>query len=362
MSSNPKRLLANIIAEKLSLVIAGVSLSVFLLAAFAFRLLVYALIANVFFGLLQCSSSAIKGTSPACSLVAFLTITPLLQASPMMSICMVCCTALNLQLVLVHGVNGNKMEKFYIMGSFLLCGVCNGIPWAAGQLGWSAAGASCWFRAPTLPWLVATQYFCTLLMSTVDVVSFFVVLIFMVQHHVFVGTQLRIQRLRTSTIYGVSASESGFPPIPTLTLKPPIVRYRGMILRIALYSLFSSFISITSCILDLYIIQHTMVLTNSDLDLQILDILVHSLRPILYALLAATDPSFFSALRALRGKTPTSNSIVASADWKGTAVARATESKGTSSQTQGNRNQRPSSVEEALEEEETRSESVAQQL
>jgi hypothetical protein len=38
-------------------------------------------------------------------------------------------------LVLVHGVNGNKMEKYYIIGSLLLCGVCNGTPWAAGQLG-----------------------------------------------------------------------------------------------------------------------------------------------------------------------------------------------------------------------------------
>ncbi|KAJ7138166.1 hypothetical protein C8R44DRAFT_976003 [Mycena epipterygia] len=274
----------------------------------------------------------------------------------MMSSCILCCTGLNLQLVLVHGVAGSKMEKFYIMGSFLLCGVCNGIPWAAGQLGWSAAGASCWFRAPTLPWLIATQYFWTLLMSTVDVVLFFAVLIFMVQHH------LRIQRLRTSTISGVSASESGLPPIPTVTLKPPIVRYRGMILRIALYPLLSSFISITSFILDLYVVQHIMVLANSDLDLRILDALIHSLRPILYALLAATDPSFLSALRALRGKTPTSNSIVASVDWKGTALARATENDGTSGQTQGDRNQRPSSVEEALEEEEARSQSIAHQL
>ncbi|KAJ7138184.1 hypothetical protein C8R44DRAFT_868508 [Mycena epipterygia] len=273
-----------------------------------------------------------------------------------MSTCMFCCTALNLMLVLVHGVNGNKMEKFYVMGSLLLCGVCNGIPWAAGELGWFAASNNCWFRAPTLPWIVATQYFWTLLMSMVDVVSFFAVLIFMVQHH------LRIQRLRTSTICDISAPESGLPPIPTLALKPPIVRYRGMILRIALYPLLSSFISITSCIFDLYVVQHTVVLTNSDLDLRILDTSIHSLRPILYAVLAATDPSFLCALRALRPKAPTSNSIVTSADWKGTALARATESDGTSSATQGNREPRSSSVEQAPEEEEIRSESIAHQI
>ncbi|KAJ7138130.1 hypothetical protein C8R44DRAFT_868460 [Mycena epipterygia] len=351
MSSRLSQFLSDVNDEKLALAIAGVSLSAFILAAFAFRLLVYALIANVFYGLLQCSSPAIKPTTPACSLIAFLNL-----ATAMMSACMWCCTGLNLQLVLVHGINGNKMEKFYVMGSFLLCGVCNGIPWAAGEFGWFAANHVCWFRAPTLPWIVSIQYFWALLISMVDVVSFFAVLIFMVQHH------LRIQRLRTSTICGVSASESGLPPIPTLALKPPIVRYRGMILRIALYSLLSSFLSITLCIFDLYVVQHTVVLTNSYFDLRILDILVHSLRPILYAVLAATDPSFFSALRALRGKTPTSNSIVASVDWKGTALARATESDGTSSQTQGDRDQRPSSVEEALEEEETRSESIVHQI
>ncbi|KAJ7138159.1 hypothetical protein C8R44DRAFT_728330 [Mycena epipterygia] len=338
--------------EKLTLAIAGISFSVFIVSAFAylawnpvsrshlnrvsFRLLVYALIAN---------------------LIGFLNL-----AIPMMSTCMFCCTALNLQLVLVHGVDGNKMEKFYVMGSFLLCGVCNGIPWAAGELGWFAANDICWFRAPTLPWIAATQYFSTLLMSTVDVVSFFAVLIFMVQHHVFVGTQLRIQRLRTSTICGVSASKSGLPTIPTVTLKPPIVRYRGTILRIALYPLLSSFISITSCILDLYILQHPMVLTNYDLDLRILDVLVHSLRAILHAVLAATDPSFFSALRALHPTAHTSNSIVTSADWKGTALARATESDGNSSGTQGDRDSRPSSVDQALEEEEIRSESIAHQI
>ncbi|KAJ7138157.1 hypothetical protein C8R44DRAFT_341396 [Mycena epipterygia] len=367
MSSKLSRFLSDVINEKLALAIAGLSLSAFILSAFAylawnpvsrphlnrvsFRLLVYAFIANVFFGVLQCSTPAIMQTTPACGLIGFLNL-----ATAMMSACMLCCTALNLQLVLVHGINGNKMEKFYVMGSFLLCGVCSGIPWAAGELGWFAANHICWFRAPTLPWTVAIQYFWALLMSAVDVVSFFAVLIFMVKHH------LRIKRLRTSTISGVSASESGLPPIPTLALKPPIVRYRGMILRIALYPLLSSFLSITSCILDLYIIQHTIVLTNYDLDLRILDIFVHSLRPILYALLAATDPSFLCALRALRGKTPTSNSIVRSADWKGTALARATKSDGTSSETQGDRDSRPSSVDQALEEEEIRSESIAHQI
>jgi hypothetical protein len=65
---------------------------------------------------------------------------------------MFCCIALNLpfvapplsfpphpwriyRLVIVFGVNGNKMEKFYIIGSVILCLACNIPPLAYGKLG-----------------------------------------------------------------------------------------------------------------------------------------------------------------------------------------------------------------------------------
>ncbi|KAJ7138174.1 hypothetical protein C8R44DRAFT_868499 [Mycena epipterygia] len=371
MSSNYTRFLSDINDIKLAFAIAGVSFSVLLLSAFAylawnpisrphlnrvsFRLLVYALIANVLFGLLQCL--AMKQTSPACSLVAFLG-----MIFPMLSACLFCCIGLNLQLVLIHGFNGNKMEKYYIFGSLLFCGICNLVPLAAGELGWYAANGTCWFRTPTLRWLVATQSVWMLLMSAVDFVSFFTLLVFMVRHH------LRIQRLRMSTTYGSTSSESGMTLASTLPTHP-IVRYRGMIIRIALYPFLSCFLSVTLCIVDVFTVQNSV-----DLNVRILGPSLHrkftSIRPLLYALLAATDPSLLSALRALRPNTSTSHSTVTPLEWKQTASTDLTRTmegdekrRADSSDTQGNRDSRPSSEEQAaLEEEEHHSESIAHQF
>ncbi|KAJ7649064.1 hypothetical protein DFH06DRAFT_1208902 [Mycena polygramma] len=100
-----------------------------------------------------------------CSVVAFVGITSLL-----FSAAMCCCMALNLQLVLVFGVNGNKMEKYYISGSTLVCAASTVPPWIAGELGWYDADASCWLRAPTpeiqLHWLIGSQSIAMLAMST----------------------------------------------------------------------------------------------------------------------------------------------------------------------------------------------------
>ncbi|KAJ6571322.1 hypothetical protein B0H19DRAFT_1022808 [Mycena capillaripes] len=122
-----------------------------------------------------------KETSPGCNFVAFLGV-----MFPLFSATIFCCIALNLQLVLVYGVNGNKMEKYYIVGAVALCGACTIPAWAAGELGWYATNGSCWLRDPTptsqLHWLVGTQSIPMIFMSTVDVVSFVTILIFMVRH------------------------------------------------------------------------------------------------------------------------------------------------------------------------------------
>ncbi|KAJ6563603.1 hypothetical protein DFH09DRAFT_1476226 [Mycena vulgaris] len=306
MSSKKHHDLAIIHDVVLGVAIPGVALSVLLLAAFAylawnpisrphlnrvsFRLIVYAIISNVIFGILATIET--MGPSPACSLVAFLSVT-----SPMFSACMFCCIALNLQLVLVYGVNGNKMEKYYIAGSALLCAVCNVPTWIVGELGWYAASGTCWLLDPTptiqLHWLVATQSVWMVLASSTEVLSFLTILIFMVRH------QRHILRLRAdTTCQSASDSETGIASLASSAPQLPIVRYRRMILRIGLYPLLSCFLSITACVLDVYSVKN-VVLTDSNLNLRMLDMFVYTLRPILYALLAATDPSFLYALRAL---------------------------------------------------------------
>ncbi|KAJ6533397.1 hypothetical protein DFH09DRAFT_1370030 [Mycena vulgaris] len=309
-----KQLRTLMIDVRLGLLIPAVALSVLLLAGFAylrwrpvsaphlnrvsFRLLVYAMIANVVVAII--ALTPMTEHSPGCSLFAFMGMT-----APMFSACMFCCMALNLQLVLVYGVNGNRMEKYYIIGSFLFCGVCNVTPWAAGQLGWYARSGVCWLKEPRssvrLQWLVATQSIWMLLMSAVEVISFLKVLIFMLLH------QMKIQRLRAD-----SMSRSGnTPDSSTRQPEAPIVRYRGTILRIGLYPLLACFLSVTECYLDV----RSVVDTNMNLNLRIFNVFVYSSRPRLYTLLAAADPSFLRALR------PNEDSPECTVSWKKSATA-----------------------------------------
>ncbi|KAJ7866386.1 hypothetical protein B0H14DRAFT_2732873 [Mycena olivaceomarginata] len=204
-----------------------------------------------------------------CVFYAFVGVT-----APMISACMCCCIALNLPLVLVFGVNGNKMEKYYITGSVILCSACNITPLAYGKLGpWT-----CWLRDPSpsiqLRWILGTQVVWMLLMSTVEVISFVIIVIFMMRH------QARIRRLRVDALpHSASALASHLTTFKSSLPAHPIVRYRAMILRIALYPIFSCFLSITTC-----------QFPDLTLRLHILDLIIYALRPLLYALLACTDP------------------------------------------------------------------------
>ncbi|KAJ6578389.1 hypothetical protein B0H19DRAFT_931021, partial [Mycena capillaripes] len=52
-----------------------------------------------------------------------------------MSSFLLCCVAHNLQLVVVHQINGQKLEKFYICGSILISLGLTASPFALKQLG-----------------------------------------------------------------------------------------------------------------------------------------------------------------------------------------------------------------------------------
>ncbi|KAJ7857350.1 hypothetical protein B0H13DRAFT_2574694 [Mycena leptocephala] len=195
MSSSAQHFVQFISDFTLAVSILGVILSVLLLAAIAylqwnpvsrphidrvsFRLVIYGLGANVVLGFMTFPS--MKETTPGCSLLAFFGV-----ALPMLSASMFCCIALNLQLVLVYGVNGNMMEKYYVLGAVFLSGACAIPPFAAGELGWYAMDGVCWLRDSTpavqLHWLIGTQSVPMLLMSSLEVFSFVNILIFMIRH------------------------------------------------------------------------------------------------------------------------------------------------------------------------------------
>ncbi|KAJ6487891.1 hypothetical protein C8R45DRAFT_1144505 [Mycena sanguinolenta] len=249
----------------------------------SFRLLVYALISNLAYAVGMINGTTLK-PGAACNGETFFSDCCLMFAGVMFF-----CMALNLQLVLVHGANGQKMEKWYILGAILLTLGCNIPPYAAGALGYWDLNDTCWYNSPDpqiqLAWWMGTQAFWMYLMSAGEVISFLTILGFMIFRH------------RVRSVMSGSISSMAKAPLP----KPPIILYRKIILRIGLYPLVSCFLNITGATLDLHTILDP-VNTEVNWRLGIVDLLVYSLRPLLYAMLAATDPSFLRAIRALRAR------------------------------------------------------------
>ncbi|KAJ7359338.1 hypothetical protein DFH08DRAFT_845836 [Mycena albidolilacea] len=244
----------------------------------SFRLLVYALIANLAYAVGMISGTKLKAGA-ACNGSTFFYNSCLMFAGVMFF-----SMALNLQLVLVHGVNGQKMEKYYILGAILLTLACNVPPYAAGALGFWELNATCWFNSPDpavqLRWFVGTQGFWMFLMSTCEVIVFLTIVL-----------SARVRAV-------ISGSDMPAFPQPSITT-PPLALNRKMILRIGLYPLFSCFLNITGAILDLHTVLDPSF-TEVNWRLGIVDLLIYDLRPLMYATLAVADPSFLRALRALR--------------------------------------------------------------
>ncbi|KAJ6535618.1 hypothetical protein B0H19DRAFT_1271359 [Mycena capillaripes] len=289
----------------LGILIPGIVLSAMVLMAFAytasqlrsrphlhrvsFRLLIYAMVSNFIFSVtLIPTEMLITGpkSGAGCAFAAFFSL-----ASLLFSACMYFCMALNLQLVLVHGVNGLKMEKYYVMGSSLLVAVCEITPLAAGQFG--PYGGVCWFSNPDpvlqMRWLVGSQSFWILFMAFSELVCFVILASYMIHH------RISFKRIWSDISAKMTASESQHV---TYTVAP-VLQFRGIILRITLYPLLSCALNFSNIILDLCIAQR---LSDTELTfrLSVLDICVVNGRPFLYAVLAATDPSFIRAVSALR--------------------------------------------------------------
>ncbi|KAJ7273849.1 hypothetical protein C8J57DRAFT_1594476 [Mycena rebaudengoi] len=221
----------------------------------SFRLLVCALISNLNFG--ASFIPVFSGPSAGCSFLAFFGVLNNTEARTH-------------RLVIVHRVNGNMMEKYYYIGSVVFVAISNITPYAAGQYGYY--NGACWFNNPDpeaqFRWLVGSQSVWALLMSTGEVVSFFVILGYML-----------------------------------LSLPPPL-------LLSEFHRLFPGHLAGQNPSLHQTRMPHFPI-QQWRLSL---DLCVYGLRPILYTLLAAGDMSFLCAIRAIRthGKTTHSTTDPAS--------------------------------------------------
>ncbi|KAJ6603542.1 hypothetical protein DFH09DRAFT_1124563 [Mycena vulgaris] len=282
------------------ILIPGIVLSAMVLMAFAytalqrrsrphlhrvsFRLLVYALASNFILSVTLIPMENLMTGPPSsagCTIAAFAS-----NASLLFSACMYFCMALNLQLVLIHGVNGLMMEKYYVIGSSLLVGVCTISPLAAGEFKGLSDGLCDDLR---FRWLIGTQSFWMFFMASSELVCFVILTSYMLHR------RMSVKRTRSDISAEITALQYA------VYSAAPILQFRGIILRIALYPFLSCVLNFSGSTLDLYLVKRV---ENTQLVYQC----IFNARPVLYAVLAATDPSFIRAIGALRNLHPSAGS------------------------------------------------------
>ncbi|KAJ7088771.1 hypothetical protein B0H15DRAFT_286056 [Mycena belliarum] len=299
-----------------TLVITGICLTFLVLCAFAytalhsaakhhlnrvsFRLLTCALVANFVYGCCFVATASSTGPSVSCSLTVFL-----VNLTTLFSSGMCFCIALNLELVLVHGFSGKRLEKYYLLVTLAVCAICTIPPYAAGQLGWNEQSQACWFSSPDqrvlMRWIVGTHSFWVLSMAFGEAVAFLWIVRFFISYE---DIQRRINSGSTSSGGGGTSTvrSERLPRSPMVQYRNPMAQYRNIILRVGLYPLVSCMLSLGT-IIDLYLVVHEVshpTRTELSFRLSIASLCSYSSRPLIYAVLAAVDPAFIRAVREVR--------------------------------------------------------------
>ncbi|KAF7360857.1 hypothetical protein MSAN_01115100 [Mycena sanguinolenta] len=286
----------------LGLIIPGVGLTTLVLSLYAyaawkpvsrryldrvsFRLLTYALIAHICLGISFAVGALKAHPGRQCAFLPFFSnLSLLFSAGMFFSI------AVNLPLVLAFNINGKKMEKYYVIGVTLVSLVSSLAAYASGNFGWDDVPKTCFYRnqdpSKMLRWLVGTQSAWILLASLGEVTAFMIIVGYLVVH--------KLVPEDTSSSYASSASHR-----PGSTIR----RFRKIILRIGLYPIVSCILNISTTVIQLYVLQnrneHGAASREKKRSLSLANLAIYAARPLIYGLLAATDPSFIRALHALR--------------------------------------------------------------
>ncbi|KAJ7898613.1 hypothetical protein B0H14DRAFT_3853043 [Mycena olivaceomarginata] len=289
----------------------------------SFRILVWALAANTVFGITNAIGGKFTGPTWTCGLDIWL-----LQLTLELSSFLLFSIALNLQLVIVHQINGKKMQRWYILGSIIISLALTVPPYALKQYGWDPLVQDCWYSnddpKQRLAWQIGTQLFWSLLAVTGEVICTSIVVIYMVRH------QLRKNRImfgngsRIGT-GSVTRSRSGSVVATANNQVNHANAYRGIIFRIIAYPIASAVFNLASVVCVIHATQNDGVHDWTGYRVLLLSDFVYGGRSIMYALLAATDPALVRAVRAFiqhsRGLYPSSVSGAHS-------TLRGTESKG----------------------------------
>ncbi|KAF8178199.1 hypothetical protein K438DRAFT_1464162, partial [Mycena galopus ATCC 62051] len=241
----------------------------------SFRILVCALVANTIFGITNAIGGKFTGPTWACGFDIFL-----LQFTLETSSFLLFSIALNLQLVVVHQFNGQKMEKFYIVGSIIISLCVTVPPYALKQYGWDPLLEDCWYSNDNprerLGWQIGTQLFWILLTVAGEVITTSTVVWYMVRH------QLQQKRIQADTTLTSAIVEDDRLAHANF--------YRNTILRIVAYPITSALINLTSVVCVIHDTRQDGVHNWTDYHVLLLGDSVYGGRAVLYALFAIMDP------------------------------------------------------------------------
>ncbi|KAJ6478280.1 hypothetical protein C8R45DRAFT_906393 [Mycena sanguinolenta] len=275
----------------------------------SFRILVFALAANTVFGVTNAIGGKFTGPTWTCGFDIWL-----LQLTLELSSFLLFSIVLNLQLVIVHRVNGQRMERWYIWGSIILALTLTVPPYALKQYGWDPLVEDCWYSnddpKQRLGWQIGTQLFWSLLAVAGEIICTTTVLVYMFRHQL---KKNRIMGAGTGSRMGTGTrmrSRSG----SVVAVNNQVTHanaYRGIILRIVAYPVASALFNLISVVCVIHATQNDGVHTWVDYRILLLiGDFVYGGRSILYALLAATDPALVRAAKVFfqhsRGLRPSS--------------------------------------------------------
>ncbi|KAJ7305590.1 hypothetical protein DFH08DRAFT_976161 [Mycena albidolilacea] len=239
----------------------------------SFRLLTYALVAHLIFGVSFAMATLARHPDWRCSLLSFVTNSKfvLQQFSMMFSSC-IFCMALNVPGRVQY--QRPRDGKYYIAGTTLICLIFTVPPYASGNLGWDAVSQTCWYNSPNTEvrfrWVIGRQS-SPIIIAAAGEVSAFLIIIHLL--------------CRPPHTEGTYSSEG-----PGST----ILKFRNIILRIGLYPLISCLLNITTTGIDLYKSRKYKMeafgMTKCDNILILAGIAKCAGRPLMYGLLTPTDP------------------------------------------------------------------------
>ncbi|KAK7058559.1 hypothetical protein VNI00_002195 [Paramarasmius palmivorus] len=257
----------------------------------SFRIVVGALLTNLLYAIAVVVSACLR-SKQHCAVEIWLILFALQLSSYLLF-----CVGLNLQLVLIHGVDGQRMEKFYFLCSFFLAVAISLPPFITGQYGYNQLSGRCWYttngKEERLRWQIGGQMVWNILAIAGEIVTFSSVVIFMIRKNAFDRRFASEQNEPRQSVENEAQIQGNFPPEPAAVAKHK--QYRNIVFRIALYPLAALMTLSLSSFADFYCNSHSVAAFNAMLIANG----TYGLRPIVYALLAATDPSLVRGLRAL---------------------------------------------------------------